>query len=188
MKTKKILLLAFLFIHVFSILLTNLIGVYPFREKLELREASENTLAVLEKVTDCFSTEVKGVTQWYASLTGITGYGFFSPDPPYSYTIYFKLEAEDQGTSIQESPFLSTEGKSRMTSAFNQFKETKNEDVKNLMAQSMALRMHQLNPSYSNIDLMSMFYIVPSMKEYRQGERPYYASHENYEFIIDPNP
>ncbi len=188
MKTKKILLLTFLFFHVFCILLTNLLGVYPFREKLELRKASENTLAVLEKVTDCFSTEVKGLSQWYASLVGITGYGFFSPDPPYSYTIYFKLENEEQGVSIQDPPIFSKEGKSRMTSAFNQFKEVENEDVKNLMAQSMVTRMHEVNPSYSKIDLMTMFYIVPSMQEYRQGERPYFAPRETYEFIIDPNP
>jgi hypothetical protein len=188
MKTKKILLLSFLLFHVFCILLTNLIGVYSFREKLELRAASENTLAFLEKVTDSFSDEVKTVTRWYTSLSGITGYGFFSPDPPYSYIVYFKLENEEQDVHIQDPLLFSQEGKSRMTSAFNQFKETEREDVKNLMAQSMALRAHELNPAYSKIDLMTLFYIVPSMEDYRKGERPFHAPKETYEFIIQPNP
>ena len=87
--------------HLMSIFLTNIIALDAF-------EAAKNTLPLrsiklldaAEKVAQSIPQPIQTAIGFYDTYTGITGYSFFSPDPPYPYQIIVERTDVNGGQAV----------------------------------------------------------------------------------------
>ena len=185
-KYQKIGCLAFLALHLSIIINFNLFGIHSYQRKEVFDQLSKNGQSVFTAIKNFLPTRLSEVVLPYAHLAGIdTGYGLFAPNVPYSISVAFELVGP-AGQSLACLPMLNTrEGLDRFSVNFSTFKDF--EEIRPLLAYGWAIRMLELNPGHSKINVVIGNHIQPSMKAYRQGERSKFIESVRYEFELDGN-
>lgn len=115
----------------------------------------------------------KGVS-WYGKVTGASAsYSFFSPDIPREVVFQFTVHNRDHTsfqTTLQES--ANNEVNARVGNILRTIPRSfKKKKIVRSLAASVTASMFELYPDAEKIEMRGLIYILPSMDEYRKGER-----------------
>lgn len=109
------------------------------------------------------------------------GYGFFSPNVPSGWTLYFKIQNEQNQVEYVKAPLHSILGRERVNTSVNWYKD--NEDLRPLVAQSWGVRIFELlQNEYSSVQVICGIYRLPTMEDYRAGVRKKFFEHTKFVF------
>jgi hypothetical protein len=177
MKAKKTVLLLFFTIHLAYLLFHNFRAMATFGEKdktnlflssiapfvLEKCKQAENILAPL------FNNAFFDI---YSIPTGATGYTFFSPNPPDPLQLYFitQLGPRKFATDLRMKTF---EGKVRRDAICSliAFDKEETDKLKTLKIRSIGARFFELNPHIKKTNLCVVQHLVPTIEEYKNGQK-----------------
>jgi hypothetical protein len=179
---RRVLLLAAAF-HLMSIFLTNIIGYQEFKiVKEHLPARSAQILDATVKTAEAIPQPIQTVLGYYTSLTGITGYSFFSPDPPYPYQILIERTNTEGGQNVNTLSFETQEGYNRLIAAANFIRDIKNDTIKDIVMRSIAARTYEKFPNTADLRLITAYYILPPPKSFSNGHKAQFEQHLLYEF------
>lgn len=182
MKTKRMLILGFLLVHLLFIFFCNISALSKFDSKeVSLSENGHILVNTAKKIEQVFPAGYKKAFDVYARYSGITGYVFFSPNPPDSYRCYFTYMANGQ-SYIEELPMKTFEGDLRKLCGYDYLKDIANADYRDLFARSVAARFFELHPQISEATLTTAYYSLPAMEAYAKGAKPVFSKHLTYRF------
>lgn len=185
-KRTKLLRLAVLLgcaFHLTSIFLTNIIALNAFEAaKNGLPPRSVKLLDAAEKVSQNIPQSIQSTIGLYTTYTGITGYSFFSPDPPFPYQIIVERTDANGGQAINTMAFNTQEGYNRLTAASNFIRDIKNDTLKDLMMRSVAARTFEKFAETNTLRIVTAYYILPPPKAFRDGNKQFFEQHALYEF------
>ena len=147
----------------------------------QLPERSKKLLTSLEGLVPELPMQLDFFAYCYGRLTGNeSGYGFFSPNVPSVGSVFFQLTLDD-GRRITLTPLLeSKEGLERFKMNFDWFREM--EEARPLIARSWSVRMMEMVPSATDVEVVVGMFDLPDMEEYLCGEPTYFEEHIRYHF------
>jgi hypothetical protein len=183
---KKYGLLIFFCIHIISILHINIKSISVFHKTPDLSPLSVRITQGCLRVTQSLGNWVGICLEGYATWTGLTGYVFFSPNPPVTSRLIIERENEAHQICISHLEATSFELENKFVSAHS-FISSLNQDatqdsLRTLCAQSIAARLFEKYPDAIRINVISPNYRLPCMKDFRQGQQTAFKEHSQYEF------
>lgn len=182
MNKKQVITITLLGAHLLCIACLNITALAFFNNKsLPLNERSQSIVDAATEVNKLFPKGLNTFIQGYSKYTGITGYVFFSPNPPDSYRVIFSYTQGDQNV-LEELPMQTFEGNLRKLCAYDFLKSISDQEFKDLMARSIAARFFELHPGVNDMTLTSFYYQLPSMEDYVKGEKPRFLEDFTYTF------
>lgn len=127
------------------------------------------TKPVLEK-----HREYWDLVEWYGKITGASAsYSFFSPDIPREIVFQFKVYNRDKSTfetTLQKT--ANNEVNARVGNILRTIpKSFENKKVVRSLAASVTASMFQIYPDAEKIEIKGVLFMLPTMEEYRLGER-----------------
>jgi hypothetical protein len=169
--------------HFSSIFVSNFYAYQSFHSiKKDLPAHSVKILNAIDKVSAIVPSSMMKAIDTYNVYTGITGYSFFSPDPPFPYQIIVERTESNGGQSVNGLTMETTEGYSRLISVGGFIRDIKNDSLKDLMMRSLAARTYEKYPETQKLRIQTAYYILPPPKLFSQGNKPIFAPHKVYEF------
>lgn len=174
-KTKQLFLFIFLSFHLFLIVYGNIstLSVYD-TYGVKFSNSGNSIIQIIKRINTNFPDFINNIYTVYQTYTGITGYVYFSPNPPDSYKLYFSF-TDTNGNNVIEMPMNSSEGNLRKLCGNSFLKEIKIEDLKDVLAKSIAARFFELRPDVHEFEMTSFYYGLPNMMEYSNGEKPVFV-------------
>ncbi|MEM9919431.1 MAG: hypothetical protein AAF990_15110 [Bacteroidota bacterium] len=120
--------------------------------------------------------------RYYAFFTGTnSGFGFFSPNIPTAWTVYFELKKTDGSSTLTKALWKTRLGRERVNTSMNWFRN--HEVIQPIVAQSWGVRVFEMaGPSVSIVEVINGMYVLPSMKEYREGARLRFHERKRFAF------
>ena len=177
MKAKKPAIFLFFTMHIAFLSFHNFRAMSTFDEKdkanLFLSAAAPFILEKCKQVEQTFGSVFNNIFfSFYEICTGATGYTFFSPNPPDPLQLYFisELGKRKFATDMQMKTF---EGKVRRDGICSliAFEKEEKDRLKTVKIRSIGARFFELNPHIKKSNLCVVQYIVPTIEEYRNGQK-----------------
>lgn len=188
---KKILLICFLSVHMSAIFITNVLSLKEFTKKDVLEQLSEPGREVVLLMKKIIPNEtnivISRMLHAYGFFSGITSYGFFSPNVPTSTAVLFEITKKEGSKELSGPMLNSRQGLKRFASNIDSFKGVEMEKMEDLIAHCWAVRMLELNPNSKKISVIFGQHYLPSMKEYTSGKETSFEETLRFDFEMDNN-
>ena len=120
------------------------------------------------------SLPVWQVLNWYGKITGASAsYSFFSPNIPREVVFQFTIHNKDKTvleTTLQKT--ANNEVNARVGNILRMVPRSfKSKNIVRSLAASLTASMFKTYPEAATIDFKSVIFVLPSMEQYREGER-----------------
>ena len=170
-------------LHISSIFLINVITYQDFEQvKKTLPVHSDKILDEVDKLSASIPQSVKMGIGIYSAYSGITGYCFFSPDPPFPYQIIVERTDENGGQAVNTLTLETQEGYNRLVTAASFIRDIKNDTLKDIVMRSVAARTYEKFPDTKQLRIITAYYILPPPKSFSNGNKQFFEQHSLYSF------
>jgi hypothetical protein len=121
----------------------------------------------------------------YLNCAGIeSGYGFFAPNVPDSYSLVFELHFPDGRVEYDRAGFDSDEGRLRLGTLLDQVGETSSDAMREIMMKLLAHSIWQHHPEAVKVRAIFGSRNVPSPEEVQRGAKESYEFLYAYDFVL----
>jgi hypothetical protein len=183
---KKYFLLSFLGLHVISILYTNINIISVFNEKQIVFKFPQQAASFFKNRFQLLPQNFLILLDSYVICSGVTSYCFFSPDPLAGSRLLIQKEGINEPLSTNYLEAHSQEMSNKLKTAHHFMMRIKTgEDADSLgvlFAQSIAARLFEKYPNSIKINILSPYYDLPCMGDFRKGKLPILKENNRYEF------
>lgn len=122
----------------------------------------------------------------YAECTGASnGYGFFAPSVASPWDVQFSIYADGEGWVEGALPDANTEVQLRARTVLGALPY---ESLREPITASLAAQKFSLYPRADFLNAHVRFLHIPTMTEYRAGQRPEWVTTNVYSFAHEPTP